>query len=238
MFSQSATRITKAVLLSAIIFLISIALLALLNLLGLEKTFDNYPWLEQGTFHSFYLILPMIAIFIMGKGDLRGYGFRKARNVKWSRIIFFGLVLGVFASLMGQWSGDKGFGHLLEKWSFLQIILIAWLWGPVCEEIFIRGLIQSYLAPLENIIVKFLRVNVPTLVSALIFGAFHITLMTVYSLKMVAFTVSWAFVVGLFAGHYRAQSQSLIPAIVLHILVNIGGTILMIIVILLGRFFI
>ncbi len=39
--------------------------------------------------------------------------------------------------------------------------------------------------------------------------------------------VFFGFILGLFAGYYRERSGSIIPAIIVHILFNIGGTLAM-----------
>jgi membrane protease YdiL (CAAX protease family) len=68
--------------------------------------------------------------------------------------------------------------------------------------------------------------NVPTLISALFFSAMHIIVILSGADPMtVVIVMIYAFLLGLLAGYNRAQSQSLVPAIVLHASANIGGVI-------------
>jgi membrane protease YdiL (CAAX protease family) len=58
----------------------------------------------------------------------------------------------------------------------------------------------------------------------LFFGAMHLVLLLAGAdIQTTAIIVIFTFSLGLLAGHQRAKSGSLIPAIVLHALANVGG---------------
>jgi membrane protease YdiL (CAAX protease family) len=179
----------------------------------------------QVVVHTSMLLLSLLAIWILGRGRFYEYGFRPARKVRWVRLIAIALALGVLNSLTGVLLGGGGVS-LVQDLSFGQIALLVWLFASVAEEILTRGLIQGYLAPLSQDYLKLgrFRLNVPTLVGALFFGAMHLALLTTGTdVRSTLVVVVYAFFLGLLAGHSRAQAGSLIPAVVVHILGNVGG---------------
>ena len=110
--------------------------------------------------------------------------------------------------------------------SKMQIVLSVWIYASICEETFVRGLLQGYLSTLG--LQKVFRVgkwllSVPVLLGAFFFGAMHVVLWP----KMGPFALvpmSLATMLGVVTGYYREKSGSLLPAIVIHALFNIGGS--------------
>jgi membrane protease YdiL (CAAX protease family) len=101
--------------------------------------------------------------------------------------------------------------------------------ASTCEEIFYRGLIQSFLKPLEKVGIAIgrLRLSVPVVVAAVLFGLMHIPLLTLGAeTGFVCGIVVSAVVAGLVAGILRQQSGSLAPAVVVHLLFNVVGNLL------------
>ena len=90
-----------------------------------------------------------------------------------------------------------------------------------------RGLIQGALDAWKNVgITLFGRhLSLPVLVGAVAFGLMHIALSTMGAgTGQVIVTVLFAFLLGLVAGYYRETSGSLLPAIIVHMSGNIGGS--------------
>jgi len=173
------------------------------------------------------LLLSLIAIYFLSKGHISNYGFKKPRNVKWVRMIIIALALGAISTMTVVLSGSSGMPSI-KNLTFPQIVLIVWLLASVAEEILTRGLIQSYLSTLSDIKVTwlFITFDIPTIISALFFSAMHIiVLFSGADISTVAIVMIYTFLVGLLAGYNRAQSQSLVPAIVLHASANIGGVV-------------
>ena len=113
---------------------------------------------------------------------------------------------------------------IAAKMNILQIILTIWLLSSFSEEIYVRGLIQSWVAhPVESSPVN--SALAPSVVSsALLFAALHVPLMWSQAgvkgslpivLMMVA--VGWACAV------LRARTRCLWPAIACHIVANVAG---------------
>ena len=175
----------------------------------------------QGTM----LILSLIMIAVLSRGRFSEYGFRKATDVPWLRVILIALGLGMVATIFVLLF--RSGGHpMAGRFSFVQMVLFVWLLASTSEEIFTRGLFQTMLSPWDRKQVNMLlfRVNLPTLVSALLFSAMHIVVKfsgasTTTTVTIMVFTFS----VGLLAGHARARSGSLVPAVAVHMMANVGG---------------
>ena len=216
MLSKNIYRISTAIVIGTIIFLAS-NIIPVLNV-GIPRS---------AIVELSMLLLTLLAILILGKGHISVYGFQLPRNIKWARMIVIALALGVFQTLIAVLLGSSGMPEV-NQLNFLQIVLIVLILASVTEEILCRGLIQSYLSPLNAIKVKWLmfEFDFPTIIGALFFGAMHITvLISGADLMTSVIVIIFAFLLGLLAGYNRAQSQSLVPAIVLHATANIGGVI-------------
>ncbi len=179
------------------------------------------------------LLLSLLAIGILGRGRFGEYGFRRPVKSYVTRrslprlavAVVAALGLGAAASLAILFSGAVG-NPLIKQLSFLQIVFFVWISSSTIEEVFTRGFLQSHLSALSRFQVGLpgIRVDLPTLISAAFFGAMHLVLLLsgadgTSTLIIVLFTFS----LGLLAGHHRALSGSLVPAIGLHMLANIGG---------------
>jgi len=183
----------------------------------------------------FKTILALISIFIIaiipGK-DLKSFGFCLPKRLNYLKLvgITFVVTLGsifLFAPLyMGflshvfqvKMSGGFNFGS-----SIWVMIIGIWFWSSVTEEIFGRGMVQSLLQDLTKI--RFLGLSLPVWISAILFGAGHLTVFRLSSSPFfVMFIVSNATIMGLLAAYYREKSGSIIPAIIVHILANVFGS--------------
>ena len=183
----------------------------------------------------FKTILALISIFIIaiipGK-DLKSFGFCLPKRLNYLKLvgITFVVTLGsifLFAPLyMGflsnvfqvKMSGGFNFGS-----SIWVMIIGIWFWSSVTEEIFSRGMVQSLLQDLTKI--RFLGLSLPVWISAILFGAGHLTVFKLSSSPFfVMFIVSNATIMGLLAAYYREKSGSIIPAIIVHILANVFGS--------------
>ena len=106
-------------------------------------------------------------------------------------------------------------------------ILGIWIYASICEEIFTRGLLQTWLSPLAKHRICLLHrwpLSVPVLLSGLFFAAMHIVLWP--KLGPATLVVMFlAAILGLIAGYYREKTGSLIPAILIHSFFDIGGTV-------------
>lgn len=173
-------------------------------------------------------VFSFILILILSKGKISEYGFKIGDNLRLKQTIIVGLIAGFIitsTTLYLPINPPPG----TEDFSFIQVVILIWIFASICEEVLTRGLIQGYLSPLKQFGFSLFgfRISIPVLVAALFFGAMHIALLTVGldSFSVWAIVVS-AFIMGIIAGHYREKTQSLIPAIIIHMLFNITGTII------------
>lgn len=179
-------------------------------------------WMRAFITHTFMWILSVLIALILTKGKLRDYGFTKGKFRLTGKIFLWVIpmailsVIGFLASRSGE--DVKGILDL----SHLQSIVFVWIYASTCEEIFTRGLLQSFLAPLAKYgfnLFKRWRLSLPVLFSGLFFGMMHIVAIDKMGPPVIVFTS----ILGIIAGYYREKTESLIPAIIIHALFNIGG---------------
>ena len=224
MLSKSGSRIVTTLLVGALIFVVSIVLPKLLVFKGVSSLL---------TTQGLELVLALLAIGVLGKGRFSDYGFRLPRIAsfslrvlaKWVLIALTAVGMGATATLAVSLSGGSG-NPVVKQLSLPQIVLFVWVFSSIIEEILTRGFIQGHLSPLNEVSVGMLvfRVSVPTLAGALFFGAMHfVLLLSGADIPTTVIIVIFTFSLGLLAGHQRAKSGSLLPAIILHALANMGG---------------
>jgi len=190
----------------------------------------------------FMLIYSVLAILLVNNGSIKGYGFNlstiKIGYLKFSfkvigitlasflfgAILFMGILNRVFPT-----GNSTGFP---EQNSIIQMVLTIWIWSSICEEVFVRGLIQGFIQHLQNI--RIFRLSLPVIISGFFFGAMHLSLISMgMGAWYVTFIVFNTTVIGLVAAYYREKTNSIIPAFWVHLLANFVGSIPLIIKILL-----
>jgi len=193
---------------------------------SLSTLMQTEPWLVLFINHTAMLILSTIIMLVVSNGKLSRYGFKLARNVQLKRVISWGLGLGIMSTLIETSLPGKE-SIVVGELTFLQTVVFVWLYASICEEIFARGLIQSSLSRLAQLGVTVFerRISLPVLVSALLFGLVHLiqSAMGAGGYK-VLIIVLFAFVLGLIAGYQRERTGSLVPAIMVHMFANVGGS--------------
>jgi membrane protease YdiL (CAAX protease family) len=172
-----------------------------------------------------FLVLSVLLILALSKGDFSRYGFNIGKNIQLPRIMILGLVVGITGTLTGSIIPD-GIPVEPAYGSFISLVIGVWILAGIAEEVFTRGLIQGFLSPLSIFGLTFLglRISVPVLISALFFGLMHLGILsTGANFLSVAIIVIFAFILGIIAGYYREKTDSLIPAIIVHMCGNVGG---------------
>lgn len=181
------------------------------------------PWLSAFVTHSLMCTLSILTVILLAKRRRKDYGFTRGRFQLTGRIFLWILptaalsVMGFLASRSGA-EIKPGLGV-----SPIQTIVFVWIYATVAEEIFTRGLLQSYLLPLTRYGINLsqkLRLSLPVLFSGLYFGMMHIVAVD----KMGPPVILLATLLGIVAGYYREKTESLIPAMIIHALFNIGGS--------------
>ena len=176
--------------------------------------------------HTAMLILSIMVMVVVSRGKLSRYGFKLVGNIQQKQVISWGLGLGIISTLIETSLPGKE-GIVLGELTFLQTVVFIWLYASICEEVFVRGLIQSSLARLTKygFTVFERRISLPVLISALLFGLVHLMQSAMGAGGyQVLITVLFAFVLGIIAGYHRERTGSLVPAIVVHMFANVGGS--------------
>ena len=226
MSTNSTSRITAALSIAIGIFLIAVLL---------PQSLFSSVLPGMMTTQGLELVLSLLAIVVFGKSKFAEYGFclpganQQPVRVKtrWIRISMMAPLLGVVATPLILGLGGRG-NPLIKDLSFPQIVLFVWIFSSIIEEVFTRGFLQGHLTVLSGKYFKllFIRIEMPVMISAVFFACMHFVLLSV-GIDAITMTVVFLFTlsIGLMAGHLRARTGSLIPAIVVHILANIGGMI-------------
>ncbi len=179
------------------------------------------------------LVLSLGLISAFTRGKLSAYGFIPPTWHHFRRSVTYGtaaaLVIQGPITIIGRLASWEVGHPATAGASLLEVAIVIWLIASTCEEIFYRGLIQSFLRPLEKVGIAIgrLRLSVPVIVAAVLFGLMHIPLLTLGAeTGFVCGVVISAMVLGLVAGTLRQQSGSLVPAVVVHLLFNVVGNLL------------
>jgi len=173
--------------------------------------------------HSLMLALSVAAMWLISKGQLDLYGFTKGAYEFSPRILLWVLptaVLAIVGAVASHGKVPRSFLELTKP----QAIVFVWLYASICEEVLTRGLLQTLLNRDAKVgAVGSPWLSMPVLVSGLFFGAMHIVLVKRLGVGAVP-VILLATCLGLVAAHYREKTGSLLPAIIIHALFNIGGT--------------
>jgi len=175
--------------------------------------------------HAMMAGVSIAGIYLASGGRWSGFGLGVG-TFKWSPILLLWvlptavLMIPQVATSRGRASADS---HHLRP---AQTIVRVWLAASIAEELLTRGLIQGLLAPFSGVgfHVGTDSVTVPILLAALAFAALHLILVRRMGAKATP-VILLAFLLGCVAGVYRETTGSLIPAVIVHMLFNIGGTI-------------
>jgi membrane protease YdiL (CAAX protease family) len=211
-------RLSMAFVLGLIISVISLKIHHLFPI-----TESSPEWLGAFITHSFMWVISVLIIMLLTKGRMAEYGFTKG-SFRLNGKIFLWVIPMAILSVAGFFALRSG-AEVKAGLGFnpLQTIIFVWIYASIAEEIFTRGLLQGYLSPLTRYginLSKRLRLSLPVLFSGLYFGLMHIVAIDKMGPPVILLTTF----LGIVAGYYREKTESLIPAIIIHALFNIGGT--------------
>ena len=198
------------------------------------ETYTGLNFYTRNTVMKFFmLIFSVLLILIVNKGSLKDYGFNKPEKLRFVRFLLIsaGIIIGAFVFGQLLFTGilrnlfpvENSGGGFPKTSSVLEMILTVWIWSSICEEVLTRGLIQGFMKFQTNI--KFLRLSLPVWISGIFFGVMHLSLLkTNMDIWFVSFIVFNATILGLLAAYYREKTKSIYPAIFIHILANVIGS--------------
>ena len=170
-------------------------------------------------------------IAALSRGRLAEYGFKAATSAQLKTAFIFGSIVAVIVHVVIAivWTlfPPAETHPALAGSSFIRTVFTVWIVASTSEEVVHRGLIQSFLKPLGvyGLNLGRIRLSLPVIVAAVIFGVLHIMLVTLGAdSRLVGGIVGMAIVLGLVAGYYREKTGSLVPAVLVHMLFNIYGS--------------
>lgn len=186
------------------------------------------PSLPRSFFtHTLILLLSLAAMMWLSKGKLSQYGltvgtFRfSAKYLLW---LLPTAVISIFETI-----GSRGDPTPTSSLPFspLTVVLFVWIYASISEEIFVRGLVQSYLSLFSQYRIKMPNqrsISFAVCFGAVFFGLMHVVLWPRLGPAALV-PIAFATLLGFIAGYYREATGSVLPAIVIHALFNIGGTV-------------
>ncbi|MBU0509145.1 CPBP family intramembrane metalloprotease [bacterium] len=184
------------------------------------------PWLSGLVIQAGILVFSLALIMILGRGNFSRFGFVSPKASFLKPILIWGIALGLATGLAEALFGG-GENPATADLTFLQIVLIVWIWASTCEEVLYRGLLQSYLDPLRERGVNLfgVRLSLPVTVGAVLFSVMHLMLLTAGMAPAGVIPILiFALLLGGVAGYFREKTGSLLPAILVHFLGNVAGT--------------
>jgi membrane protease YdiL (CAAX protease family) len=208
------------------IFLVASASPYLLARVGLQAWLDSIPWLSHFIVKTVLAGLAVAAMACEGRPPA-AFGFRGASPWR-RRLLLAGLGSGVVASLLVLVTPARGMTGLFAGFGLVALVLSIWIYSSVTEEIFTRGWYQSAVMPVGDVgdvgEVGAGSRSAAIASSAILFGSMHLSLLWMGAdLWTVAIIVTVTGLLGWAAAVARHQSGSLIPAILVHVLFNVGG---------------
>jgi len=172
--------------------------------------------------HSVMLVLSVGIMWLASRGRLAEFGFTRGTYRFRPRILLWALPTAVLSLLSIVASGQSETSAALGGRTELQLVVFVWVYASVCEEVLTRGLLQTLISGTGGVTAGAARLSMPAVVSGLFFGAMHLVLIDSMGQAAVV-PIVLATLLGFLAARYREMTGSLIPAIVVHALFNVGG---------------
>ena len=198
----------------------------------LPEIFQTDFYLKNIASKFLLVVFSIVTMLLIPKMKLSDFGLNLPKRISYLKLIWqtFALTIGggivyglLFMVLLRNLFGDTNEMGFPDSGSFLKMIIVVWLWSSICEEIFNRGLIQSLLNVFRKY--KFCKLTLSVWVSGIIFGAMHFSVFKFSdSVFFVLFIVFNTTTLGVLAAYYREKSESIFPAILVHILGNVTGS--------------
>jgi membrane protease YdiL (CAAX protease family) len=194
---------------------------ALKLLLG--STVSGSAVLSQIVLKTAMVLIALLVWKLLGR-SFPEMGWRRADW--WNRSYLIWFVIAAVAMMAGSVVMVLlGLRHpVASQLGFLQLVLVVWLLSSFSEEVYVRGLVQSWVADRDDAYGINSSFQPSVVASALLFVALHVPLMlTPIGVKGGTTIVLATFGVGIACAVLRARSRSLWPAIACHVIGNVAG---------------
>lgn len=181
-------------------------------------------WIRQHIHHLGQMFLAIIVIVFVLRGRLKDYGLNlQNRSLSKRYILWFFLVYGVITVLNFLPNFLAGrpepAGFSLTAFNIFGWFSFAALMSGTSEEIFFRGLLQTFLYRTWKDSIAIMKINVPTagIMAALIYAFAHVEInFSPFTMNYNILQVIAAVVLGIFFGMAYDRTKSLLAPIVTH----------------------
>ena len=178
---------------------------------------------SQIVFKTALIVVALIAWKLMGR-PFHELGWRRADwwNRSYRKSFVIAMIAMMVASAVMIFAGLRH--PLAAQMNFLQVVLVIWGLSSFSEEVYVRGLVQSWIADRDDESGKHSFLEPPVVASAFLFASMHVTLMwSPIGVKGGLVIVLATLFVGFGCALLRARTKSLWPAIACHVLGNMAG---------------
>ena len=191
--------------------------------LGLGTTVTNSAVVSQIVLKTALILVAMIGWKLWGR-PFREMGWHKAdwwnrSYLVWFAIAAASMMAGSVAAIL------LGVRHpVAAQMNLLQIVVVIWLLSSFSEEVYVRGLVQSWVAEGRDADRNNSAITPSIVSSALLFASMHVPLMwSPMGFKGGLVIVLSTLGVGWACAVLRDQSRSLWPAIACHVAGNVAS---------------
>jgi membrane protease YdiL (CAAX protease family) len=172
--------------------------------------------------HSIMLGISLVLMWVLSRGRLALFGLTRGSYRLRPTILLWALPTAAFSVLAALAQTEGRPPSAVGDLGRLQTVIFVWIYAGISEEVLTRGLLQTLLAGMPDTDAEKRGFSMPVVLSALFFGAMHLVLIRRMGPAAVAPIVMATFL-GFVAARYRQSTGSLIPAVIVHALFNVGG---------------
>lgn len=190
------------------------------------ETLKAYRWIWLYIHHFFQMALALITILLLG-GGFKNYGFTlKSKNLYILPAIIVGIMFGIIMILVDHLptiiSASKITGYDLNTTNVIGWLSFEWVFAGLSEEIFIRGLMMTFLMKYFHGHIRFFKwdVHVAGVIIAVLFSLMHLSSFWSGNLIYAIGQQIYAFILGLCYAYFYEKSGSLLSPILAHNLSN------------------
>ncbi len=213
MTDSSLARVVRDV--AAALVLFAVVYLASGAAAGVAACLFKGSALAAGLAAQLVLLTLSVAAARLAGGDLRDYGFKLSASGV-ARASIASAVCAIALAVAGSVVAGGERPELGLPGDPAQLALLALAVAPICEEALFRGLVQGYLLTRGH-------AKLSVAVSAVLFSVAHVLPFSSASPALLSVVLAGALALGVVAGHFRAASGSLVPAVAAHFWFNLVG---------------
>jgi membrane protease YdiL (CAAX protease family) len=191
--------------------------------LGLGSTISGSPIVSQIVLKTALVLAALIVWKLLGR-SLDEMGWRRPDG--WNRSYRSSFVIAVVAMMAASVAMIllEVRHPIASQMGFLKIVLVIWVLSSFSEEVYVRGLVQSWVGGRDEVNGLDSAFEPSIVSSALLFAAMHVPLMWSTAgvqgglpIVLATLIVGWACAI------LRARTRSLWPAIACHVIGNVAG---------------